>query len=127
MDQAEITILETSSLDDTILVKGFHLCVAQAPVPEPVTDQETELGRAVYNELRDKGEIIESSPLYESFRPVAEAISRVAQSHYPHPFRFFLVHEPHPNAFPTPGGNVYVVDSLLSFVQITDQLAWTVC
>ena len=39
------------------------LCVAQAPVPEPVTDQETELGQAVYNELRNKGEIIESSPL----------------------------------------------------------------
>jgi len=35
------------------------LCVAQAPLPEPVTDQETELGRAVYNELRDKGEMIE--------------------------------------------------------------------
>jgi hypothetical protein len=61
------------------------LCVAQAPVPEPVTDQETELGQAVYNELRDKGEIIESSPLYESLRPVAESISRVAQSRYPHP------------------------------------------
>ena len=54
------------------------LCVAQAPVPEPVTDQETELGQAVYNELRNKGEIIESSPLYESLRPVAESISRVA-------------------------------------------------
>jgi hypothetical protein len=38
------------------------LCVAQAPVPEPVTDQETELGQAVYNELRNKGEIIESLP-----------------------------------------------------------------
>src|SRR6266403_3158271 len=103
------------------------LCVAQAPIPEPVTDQETEIGRAVYNELRDKGEIIESSPLYESFRPVAEAISREAQSHYPHPFKFFLVHEPHPNAFATPGGNVYVVDSLLYFVKNTEQLAGTLC
>jgi predicted Zn-dependent protease len=103
------------------------LCVAQAPVPEPVTDQETELGRAVYNELRDKGEIIESSPLYESLRPVAESISRVAQSRYPHPFKFFLVHELHPNAFATPGGNVYVVDSLLYFVKSAEQLAGTLC
>jgi hypothetical protein len=39
------------------------LCGAQAPVPESVTDQETELGQEVYNELRDKGEIVESSPL----------------------------------------------------------------
>ena len=66
---------------------------AQAPLPEPVTDQETELGQAVYNELRDKGEIIKSSPLYESLRPITEAISRVAQSRYNHPFKFFLVHE----------------------------------
>jgi len=70
------------------------LCGAQAPAPEPVTDQETELGQAVFNELRNRGEIIESSPLYESLRPVAEAISRVAQSRYPHPFKFVLVHEP---------------------------------
>ena len=35
------------------------LCAGQAPLPEPVTDQETELGQAVYNQLKDKGEIIE--------------------------------------------------------------------
>jgi len=103
------------------------LCGAQAPVPEPVTDQETELGLAVYNELKDKGEIIASSPLYDSLKPVTEAIARVAQPRYPHPFKFFLVHEPRPNAFATPGGNVYVVDSLLYFVKNTEQLAGTLC
>jgi hypothetical protein len=46
----------------TVLV----FCVGQAPVPDPVTDQETELGREMYDELKDKGEIVESSPLYES-------------------------------------------------------------
>jgi predicted Zn-dependent protease len=102
-------------------------CLAQAPVPEPVTDQETELGQAVYKQLRDKGEIIESSPLYDSLKPVSEAISRVAQARYPHPFKFFLVHETQPNAFATPGGNVYVVDSLLHFVKNTEQLAGTLC
>ena len=94
-------------------------CAGQAPVPEPVTDQETELGLAVYDELKAKGEIVESSPLYDSLRPIAEAISRVAQPRYNHPFKFFIVHEPHPNAFATPGGNVYVVDSLLYFVKNT--------
>ena len=89
-----------------LLLMGSVACKAQAPSPEPVTDQETELGLSVYNELRDKGEIIESSPLYESLRPIAEAISRAAQSRYPHPFKFFLVHEAQPNAFATPGGNV---------------------
>jgi predicted Zn-dependent protease len=103
------------------------MSVAQAPTPEPVTDQETELGQEVYKQLREKGEIVESSPLYDSLKPVAEAIARVAQPRYPHPFKFFLVHETQPNAFATPGGNVYVVDSLLYFVKNTEQLAGTLC
>jgi predicted Zn-dependent protease len=102
-------------------------CVAQVPTPEPVTDQETELGQAAYKQLREKVEIIESSPLYDSLKPVADAITRVAQPRYPHPFKFFLVHEAQPNAFATPGGNVYVVDSLLYFVKNTEQLAGTLC
>jgi beta-barrel assembly-enhancing protease len=102
-------------------------CGAQAPVPEPVTDQETELGQEMYKELTNKGEIIESSPLYATLRPIADSISRVAQSRYSHPFKFYLVHETQPNAFATPGGNVYVVDSLLYFVKNTEQLAGTLC
>jgi predicted Zn-dependent protease len=102
-------------------------CGAQAPVPEPVTDQETELGQEMYKELTNKGEIIESSPLYDALRPIADSISRVAQSRYSHPFKFYLVHETQPNAFATPGGNVYVVDSLLYFVKNTEQLAGTLC
>src|SRR6516164_2450579 len=102
-------------------------CLAQAPLPEPVTDQETELGKEVYQELTAKAEIIESSPLYDTLKPVADAISRAAQPQYPHPFKFFLVHETQPNAFATPGGNVYVVDSLLYFVKNTEQLAGTLC
>jgi predicted Zn-dependent protease len=100
--------------------------MAQAPVPEPVTDQETELGKATYDQLRARAEIIQSSPLYDSLKPLAE-ITRVAQSRYPHPFKFYLVHEAQPNAFATPGGNVYVVDSLLHFVRNTEQLAGTLC
>ncbi len=41
--------------------------------------------------------------------------------------KFILVHEAQPNAFATPGGNVYVVDSLLHFVKDTEQLAGTLC
>src|SRR5262249_49874220 len=86
--------------------------LAQVPTPEPVTDQETELGKAMYDQLRGKVEIVETSPLYENLKPVADAITKVAQSRYPHPFKFYIVHEAQPNAFATPGGNVYVVDSL---------------
>jgi len=90
-------------------------------------DQEVLMGQEVFKELKAKGEIIESSPLYDQLRPIADAITRSAQPRYNHPFKFYLVHETQPNAFATPGGNVYVVDSLLHFVKNTDQLAGTLC
>jgi len=119
--------LKTQVLAVPFLLLVSVLCAGQAPLPEPVTDQETELGQAVYNQLKEKGEIVESSTLYDSLRPIAEAISKEAQPRYNHPFKFFIVHEPRPNAFATPGGNVYVVDSLLYFVKNTEQLAGTLC
>src|SRR6266436_1950568 len=90
-------------------------------------DDELQMGQEVFNELKAKGEIIESSPLYDQLRPIADAITRAAQPQYNHPFKFYLVHETQPNAFATPGGNVYVVDSLLYFVKNTEQLAGTLC
>ncbi|HXY13644.1 MAG TPA: M48 family metalloprotease [Terriglobales bacterium] len=90
-------------------------------------DEELQLGQEVFNELKARGEIIESSPLYDQLKPIAEAITRAAQPQYNHPFHFYLVHEPQPNAFATPGGNVYVVDSLLYFVKNTEELAGTLC
>jgi predicted Zn-dependent protease len=90
-------------------------------------DDELQIGQEVFNKLKAKGEIVESSPLYDQLRPITDAISRVAQPRYDHPFKFYLVHEAQPNAFATPGGNVYVVDSLLYFVKNTEELAGTLC
>ncbi|WP_051978655.1 M48 family metallopeptidase [Edaphobacter aggregans] len=90
-------------------------------------DAEVQMGEEVFNELKAKGEIVESSPLYDELKPIAEAITRAAQPQYNHPFKFYLVHEKQPNAFATPGGNVYVVDSLLYFVKNKEQLAGTLC
>src|SRR5215467_7019586 len=90
-------------------------------------DDELQMGQEVFNELKAKGEIVESSPLYDQLRPIADAITGVAQPRYNHPFKFYLVHESQPNAFATPGGNVYVVDSLLFFVKNAEQLAGTLC
>ena len=58
---------------------AFTLLAGQAPLPEPVTDLETELGKAVYDQLKEKGEIVEASPLYDSLRPIAKTISQAAQ------------------------------------------------
>jgi predicted Zn-dependent protease len=93
----------------------------------PSSDEEQRMGEEVFNELKAKGEIIQSSSLYDQLQPIADAITRVAQPRYNHPFKFYLVHETQPNAFATPGGNVYVVDSLLYFVKNTEQLAGTLC
>ena len=90
-------------------------------------DPELAIGKEVFNELKAKGEIIESSPLYDDLMPVIEPIMRAAQPRYNHPFHVYLVHEAQPNAFATPGGNIYVVDSLLYFVKNREQLAGTLC
>ena len=107
------------------------LCLAEARTLSAAQgqkqDEEMEMGQEVFNQLKAKGEIIQSSPLYDELNPIADAITRAAQPRYNHPFKFYLVHEPHPNAFSAPGGNVYVVDSLLYFVKNTDELVGTLC
>jgi len=103
------------------------LLTAQAPAPTPITDQETELGDSVYKELKDKAEIIAKSPLYDSLAPITATITRVAQPRYEHPFKFYLIHDPRPNAGSVPGGAVYVTDSLMYFVKNTEELAAVLC
>ncbi len=110
-----------------LCLAGFQTLRAALKDQEPKQDEEVQMGQEVFNELKAKGEIIESSPLYDQLRPIADAITRSAQPRYNHPFKFYLVHETQPNAFATPGGNVYVVDSLLYFVKNTDELAGTLC
>ena len=115
------TILAISAV--TLMSIGGVPGVAQ----EERGDDELQVGQELFNELKAKGEIIASSPLYDSLVPIAAAVTRTAQPRYNHPFKFYLVHEPEPNAFATPGGKVYVTDSLLYFVKNTEQLAGTIC
>src|SRR5215831_15887814 len=100
---------------------------AQSAAGAQTQDEEVQMGQEVFNELKAKGEIIESSPLYDQLKPIADAITQAAQPRYNHPFKFYLVHETQPNAFATPGGNVYVVDSLMYFAKNKEQLAGTLC
>ena len=88
---------------------------------------EMQIGQQEYQQLQQKGEIIASSPLYAELNPIAESIKRVADPQYFAPFKFILVHESAPNAFAVPGGNVYVTDSLMKFVQNKEELAGVLC
>jgi predicted Zn-dependent protease len=102
--------------------------IAAGRAPRAATDapdDEQQIGQQVFDELKAKGEIVASSPLYDILTPIATAIVRTAQPRYTHPFKFYLVHETQPNAFSVPGGNVYVTDSLLYFVRNSEQLAGT--
>jgi predicted Zn-dependent protease len=111
----------------TLCLLGIGIATPRLAAQAQNQDEELQLGQEVFNELKAKSEIIESSPLYEQLRPIADAITRSAQPRYNHPFKFYLIHEPQPNAFSVPGGNVYVVDSLLYFVKNADELAGTLC
>ena len=101
---------------------------ASPAVAQSSDDQtETQIGQQEYQALQQKGEIISSSPYYAILNPIAQQIKRVADPQYFHPFNFILVHEAQPNAFAVPGGNVYVTDSLIKFVQNREELAGVLC
>ena len=105
----------------------FASLTAPGAAQDARLDDEQQIGQEVFNELKAKGEIVVSSPLYDTLTPIATAVTRTAQPRYNHPFKFYLVHESAPNAFATAGGNVYVTDSLLYFVKNTEELAGTIC
>jgi beta-barrel assembly-enhancing protease len=121
--------LRTLAFAGAALACQLHAVQAATPAETGAKpqDQESELGQSVHDELKAKGEIIESSPLYDVLLPVIEPILRTAQPQYDHPFKVYLVHETQPNAFATPGGNIYVTDALLYFVKSKEQLAGTLC
>jgi beta-barrel assembly-enhancing protease len=122
-----VSVLSLTALMGPVSCAGGGGGAVSDKQPSQDQDEEVQMGQEVFDQLKAKGEIIESSPLYDQLKPIADAITKAAQPRYNHPFRFYLVHETQPNAFATPGGNVYVVDSLLYFVKNTEELAGTLC
>jgi predicted Zn-dependent protease len=96
-------------------------------VPARADQMEDQIGAQVYQQLAQKGEILNSSPYYSTLNPIAKRIKAVVDPQYDRPFRFILVHETQPNAFSVPGGNVYVTDALMKFVQNKEELAGVLC
>jgi len=120
--------LTVALLAAPLVVSGLPLAGrAAASEQQQSTDVEVQLGQEVFDELKAKGMIVAGSPLYDTLKPLEAQIVRVAQPRYEHPFRFYLVHMAQPNAFSTPGGNVYVGDALLFFVKNREELAGTLC
>jgi predicted Zn-dependent protease len=111
------------------LTVGIALAGGTGPAAAQSNDNQIEMqiGQQEYQALQQKGEIISSSPYYAILNPIAQQIKRVADPQYFHPFTFILVHETQPNAFAVPGGNVYVTDSLMKFVENREELAGVLC
>ncbi|GAC1306589.1 MAG: hypothetical protein NVSMB19_18820 [Vulcanimicrobiaceae bacterium] len=113
----------TAALTMTALLATLTIAPAAA-----AADQEQQIGQQVYQELQQKGEIIaRPNAMYNVLDPIAARIKSVADSQYDYPFQFILVHEKQPNAFAVPGGNIYVTDSLIKFVQNKEELAGVLC
>ncbi len=106
-------------------------CCAVTPVwADDQQTAEAQIGAQEYQVLEKKGELIARSTapqLYALLDPIAARIATVANPQYGFPFHFILVHEAQPNAFAVPGGNVYVTDSLMKFVQNREELAGVLC
>lgn len=102
-------------------------CMAPALAYTQQEQTEMQIGQQEYQQLQQKGEIISSSPYYTTLNSIAARITPVADQKYFVPFHFILVHETQPNAFAVPGGNVYVTDSMMKFVQNKEELAGVLC
>jgi len=110
-----------------VLFFAFFAVMSAVARAQSSNDEEIQLGAQVFQELKQQHKIVASSPLYDTLRPIANAITRVIQPQYKYPIHFYIVHEKQPNAFAAPGGNIYVVDSLFYFVHNTEELAGTIC
>jgi predicted Zn-dependent protease len=118
--------LAAAALTLALCAGSASVAGAQERGQQQSTDEAT-IGRQVYAQLQQKGEIIPDSPYYAILNPIAQQIKRVADPQYQYPFNFILVHEKSPNAFAVPGGNVYVTDSLMTFVKNREELAGVLC
>lgn len=89
--------------------------------------QELQIGQQVYSQLDRQGKIIKDSPYYAVLDPLGRRIAATANRQYFTPFHFILVKDKNPNAFAVPGGNVYVTDTMMTFVQNKEELAGVLC
>ncbi len=83
---------------------------------------ERDIGRQVYQDMRNKGQIVDQSAYYPVLRSVGQRISNAAQPHW-WPENFIIVKGAQANAFSVPGGNVYVNEALLKAAGNDDELA----
>ncbi len=84
---------------------------------------EAGVGREVFAQLREDGEILFDSQFYEHLNEIGSVIAQTAASRYPYPIRYYVVRGDNANAFSVPGGNIYINEPLLRLAKNRDELA----
>jgi len=84
---------------------------------------EAEIGRQVFAQLRESGDLLFDSSYYEHLNEVGSVIAETARPRYEYPIRFYIVRGESANAFSVPGGNIYVNEPLLKLAKNKDELA----
>ncbi|HEV3086843.1 MAG TPA: M48 family metalloprotease [Candidatus Elarobacter sp.] len=94
-----------------------HIAPALAALDEP------SVGREVFAQLREDGELLFDSQYYEHLNEIGSVIAQSVVSRYPYPIRYHIVRGDSANAFSVPGGNIYVNEPLLRLAKNRDELA----
>lgn len=84
---------------------------------------EAAIGREVFANLRESGDILFDSVYYEHLNEIGAVIAETVRSRYAFPVRFYIVKGETANAFSVPGGNIYVNEPLLKLAKNRDELA----
>ena len=94
-----------------------HVTPALAAFDEPA------VGREVFAQLREDGDLLFDSVYYEHLNEIRSVVADIVRSRYPYPIRYYIVRGDSANAFSVPGGNIYVNEPLLRIAKNKDELA----
>ena len=84
---------------------------------------EASVGREVFAQLREDGDLLFDSGFYEHLNEIGSVVADTVRSRYPYPIRYYIVRGDSANAFSVPGGNIYVNEPLLRLAKNKDELA----
>jgi predicted Zn-dependent protease len=84
---------------------------------------EAAIGREVFAQLRENGDLLFDSTYYEHLNEIGSVIAETVRSRYPYPIRYYIVRGDSANAFSVPGGNIYINEPLLRLAKNRDELA----
>jgi predicted Zn-dependent protease len=104
------------------LVAAVGIAELTHVVPALALD-EAQIGREVFEQLRDDGDLLFDSPFYEHLNEIGSVISATVKDRYPYPIQYHVVKGDSANAFSVPGGNIYVNEPLLRMAKNRDELA----